>query len=712
MKTKIRISLLAIMLLAFQPIFSQVNEDLVELDEVVLTLPFGQTLGKSVLKVDKLNFNDINPIIKQYISNSISKLPGVSIISTGAGIGKPSIRGLSFNRVVVLNQGMRLENQQWGEEHGLALSSSGVNSVEVVKGPLYVLYGSDAMGGVLYIEPEKYSTSDDLEIDYTGIYNSNYSGFSNNLGLKGSSENFSYMLRADITDNGNYSSPDGEIENTWFKQNDFKAGVAYQTEKFQSDLRFSMSETEVGIPHMEEGHDDHDDHGEEDHDDHGEEDHDDHGEEDHYQEINHTTLTWKNTFDMGNDHTLEITLGRQLNERKEFGGHEEEGHDDHEEHEEEGHDDHEEHEEEGHDDHEEHEEEGHDDHDDHEGHEEGEAELDMELETTSIDIKLTMPQSDDLNLIIGTSLLNQENKNFGHETLIPDAEKKDFGLFALGQFDIDDTSQALIGVRYDNRSISSESSSNDYSNFNGSLGFKKDFGNSTLRINLSSGFRAPDLIELYADGSHHGSFQYKKGNTNLEAEESLQTDLSYQINNDNSIVSFDLFYNDISDYIYLSPSSMFEDGLRVYDYMQQDSKLYGGEIHLNKNTSIDWLSYYTSIEYVFGESMDGEALPFISPLTLNQVFNIDFGNNYSVEIDFIAKAKQSRVSLFEEETDGYSVLNLSGNYKTEFMTNDLNLFWRISNVFDKEYYDHLSRLKTAGIEQMGRNISVGLTYNF
>ena len=662
MSKKNRISLIAIMLLVFQVTFSQVNDNLVKLDEVVLTLPFDQTLGKSVLKVDKLNFNDINPIIKQYISNSISKLPGVSIISTGSGIGKPSIRGLSFNRVVVLSQGMRLENQQWGEEHGLALSSSGVNSVEVVKGPLYVLYGSDAMGGVLYIEPEKYLISDDLEIDYTGIYNSNYNGFSNNLGLKGSSENFSYMLRADIKDNGNYSSPDSEIENSWFKQNDFKAGVAYQTEKFQSDLRISMSDIEVGIPHMEEGHDDHE-------------------EEDNYQEIKHTTLSWKNTFDMGNDHTLDITLGRQLNERKEFGGHEEEGDDDHDDHEE-------------------------------EGHEEGEAELDMELETTSIDIKLTMPQSDDLNLIVGTSLLNQENKNFGHKTLIPDAEKKDFGLFALGQFDINETSQALIGVRYDNRSISSESGSNDYSNFNGSLGFKKDFGNSTLRMNLSSGFRAPDLIELYADGSHHGSFQYKKGNTNLVAEESLQTDLSYQINNNNSIVSFDLFYNDISDYIYLNPSSMFEDGLKVYDYMQQDAKLYGGEIHLNKNTSIDWLSYYTSVEYVFAESMDGEALPFISPLTLNQVFNIDFGNNYSVEIDFIAKAKQSRVSMFEEETDGYSLLNLSGNFKTEFMNNDLNLFWRISNVFDKEYYDHLSRLKTAGIHEMGRNISVGLKCNF
>ena len=686
MKTKIRISLLALMLLAFQPIFSQVNEDLVELDEVVLTLPFGQTLGKSVLKVDKLNFNDINPIIKQYISNSISKLPGVSIISTGAGIGKPSIRGLSFNRVVVLNQGMRLENQQWGEEHGLALSSSGVNSVEVVKGPLYVLYGSDAMGGVLYIEPEKYLTSDDLEIDYTGIYNSNYSGFSNNLGLKGTSENFSYMLRADITDNGNYSSPDGEIENTWFKQNDFKAGVAYQTEKFQSDLRFSMSETEVGIPHMEEGHDDHDDHDEEGHDDHDEEGHEDH--EDHYQELSHTTLTWVNTFDLGNDHELNVTIGRQLNDRKEFGGHEEE---------EEGHDDHEE--------------EGHDDHDDHEGHEEGEAELDMELSTNTLDISLVMPQSDNFNLTIGTNILSQENKNFGHEELIPDAEKKDFGLYALGQITMENGA-ALLGVRYDNRSISSDMGSADFSNFNGSVGIKRDFDNSSLRFNIGSGYRAPNLMELFADGVHHGTFRYEKGNANLVAEKSFQTDISFDITNEDSSLSFDLFYNDISDYIYISPSSNRMNGFAVYDYMQQDSELYGGEISLNKKTGFDWLTYNTSLEYIFAESADGEALPFIAPLTFNQVFNFNLSSNYSFEIDFIAKAKQGRVSMFEEETDGYSVLNLSGNWMTSFLDNDLNIFWSIDNVFDKEYYDHLSRFKTAGIEEMGRNISVGLKYNF
>ena len=672
------------MLFASQVTFSQVNDQTVELDEIVLSLPFNQTLGKSVIKVDKIIFNDLNPILQQYISKSISKLPGVSIVSTGPGISKPSIRGLSYDRVVVYSQGVRLENQQWGDEHGIGVSTSGINSIEVIKGPSYVLYGSDAMGGVLYIEPERYSN--DFSVDYMGLYNSNYNGITNNLGIKGSSGKFSYLARANMVDNQSFSTPDGEVENTWFKENDIQAGLKYETEKFSSDLRLSMNFSELGLPHMEEGDDDHDDHDEEGHDDHDEE-----GHEDHYQELSHTTLTWVNTFDLGNDHELNVTLGRQLNDRKEFGGHEEE----------EGHDDHDE------------EEEGHDDHDEegHEGHEEGEAELDMELSTNTLDISLVMPQSDNLNLTIGANLLSQENKNFGHEELIPDAEKKDFGLYALGQITMENGA-ALLGVRYDNRSISSDMGSADFSNFNGSVGIKRDFENSSLRFNIGSGYRAPNLIELFADGVHHGTFRYEKGNVNLVAEKSFQTDISFDINNEDSSVSFNLFYNDISDYIYISPSRDRMDGFAVFNYMQQDSELYGGEISFDKKTGFDWLSYNTSLEYIFAESADGEALPFISPLTFNQVFNIDFSSNYSFEIDFLAKAKQGRVSMFEEETDGYSILNLSGNWMTSFLENDLNIFWSVNNVFDTEYYDHLSRFKTAGIEEMGRNISVGLKYKF
>ena len=699
MNIKYKLSMVLIMLLLTKPVLSQITDPF-ELDEIILSLPFSQSLGKSVIKVDKINMDDINPIIKQYISKSISKLPGVSIITTGPGIAKPSIRGLSFNRVVVYNQGIRLENQQWGEEHGIGITSSGIESVEVIKGPLYVLYGSDAMGGVIYAEPEKFKSMDGLNIDYTGIYNSNYNGITNNLGINGKSGNFSFNLRAEMIDNDNFSTPDGEVENTWFEQNEIKAGIQYSSDKFTSELRFSRLDSDLGIPHMDE---DHDEHGDEDHDEHGDEDHDEHGDEDHdehmdeeslYQELKHTTITWKNTFDLGNNHLLNVTLGQQFNERKEFGEHGDEDHDEH-----------------GDEDHDEHGDEDHDEHGD-EDHEEGEAELDMELLTNTLDISLTLPQSEDFNLILGTSILSQTNKNFGHEILIPDAEMNDFGLYALGEISLGNSADTTIGLRYDNRSISSGSSSSDFSNFNGALGFKKEFTTSTLRFNLSSGFRSPNLVELFSDGSHHSTFMYKKGNPNLLAENSFQTDLSFQVYDEDSALSFDLFLNDIRDYIYLQPTNTFIDGLQLHNFLQQDATLYGGEIHLNKNTSFDWLSYYTSLEYVFGETQDGMALPYISPFTFNQVFNISFSSNYSFEIDFVAKAQQNRTAMYEESTDGYSLLNLSGTWMTSFLGNDLNIFWSIDNVFDKEYYDHLSRLKTAGIEEMGRNISVGLKYNF
>ena len=699
MNIKYKLCMVLIMLLLTKPVLSQVIDPF-ELDEIILSLPFSQSLGKSVIKVDKINMDDISPIIKQYISKSLSKLPGVSVITSGPGIAKPSIRGLSFNRVVVYNQGVRLENQQWGEEHGIGITSSGIESVEVIKGPLYVLYGSDAMGGVIYAEPEKFKSMDGLDIDYTGIYNSNYNGLTNNLGINGKSGNFSFNLRAEMIDNDNFSSPDGEVENTWFEQNEIKAGIQYSGEKLNSELRLSIVESTLGLPHMDE---DHDEHGDEDDDEHGDEDHDEHGDEDHdehmdeeslYQELKHTTITWKNTFDLGNNHLLNVTLGQQFNERKEFGEHGDEDHGEH-----------------GDEDHDEHGDEDHDEHGD-EDHEEGEAELDMELLTNTLDINLILPQSEDFNLILGTSLLSQTNKNFGHEILIPDAEVNDFGLYALGEISFGNSSDAIIGLRYDKRSISSGIYSSDYSNFNGALGFKKEFTTSTLRFNLSSGYRSPNLVELYSDGSHHSTFMYKKGNPNLLAENSFQTDLSIQVNSEDSVLSFDLFLNDIRDYIYLQPTNTLIDGLQLHNFLQQDATLYGGEIHLNKNTSFDWLSYYTSIEYVFGETQDGMALPYISPLTFNQVFNISFSSNYSFEIDFVAKAKQNRTAMYEESTDGYSLLNLSGTWMTSFLGNDLNIFWSIDNVFDKEYFDHLSRLKTAGIHEMGRNISVGLKYNF
>ena len=644
MKNKLFNCLLASIFLVSQISFSQVEYDtdldIVELDEIILSLPFNQDRGKSVIKVNKINLNSINPILKSYISKSISKLPGISLITTGPGIAKPSIRGLSASRVIIYSQGVRLENHQWGDEHGVGISTSGISSVELIKGPAYVLYGSDAMGGVLYTEPERYSS--DFSVDYMGIYNSNYSGITNNIGVKGSSGNFSYILRGNMTDNQNFSTPQGEVENTWFKENDIQTGLKYQTENFFSDLRISKNIIELGIPDpdIEEG------------------------QQGSYQELSHTMLTWKNSIDLGNNHELEATYGRQFNERKEFsglGG--------------------------------------------------NTAELDMELTTNTIDANLTMPQSDNFNMILGTNILSQENKNFGLEQLIPDADMNDFGVYGLAQVSLENGS-ALIGMRYDSRSITSERGSADFSNFNGSIGLKKDYNNSSIRLNLGSGYRAPNLIELFADGIHEGTFRYEKGNPNLEAETSFQSEISLDMMNEDSSLAFDVFFNDISNYIYIAPSNEAVDGYKLYNFLQQNATLWGSEIIYSKRTAIEWLSFNTSLEYINGKSADGNPLPFIAPLTFKQVFDLDFSDNYSLEIDFVAKAKQTRISQFEEETDGYSLLNLSGNWMTSFLDKDLNIFWSIDNVFDKEYFDHLSRLKEAGIQEMGRNISIGLKYNF
>ena len=182
--------------------------------------------------------------------------------------------------------------------------------------------------------------------------------------------------------------------------------------------------------------------------------------------------------------------------------------------------------------------------------------------------------------------------------------------------------------------------------------------------------------------------------------------------NEDSSLAFDVFFNDISNYIYIAPSNEAVDGYKLYNFLQQNATLWGSEIIYSKRTAIEWLSFNTSLEYINGKSADGNPLPFIAPLTFKQVFDLDFSDNYSLEIDFVAKAKQTRISQFEEETDGYSLLNLSGNWMTSFLDKDLNIFWSIDNVFDKEYFDHLSRLKEAGIQEMGRNISIGLKYNF
>ena len=222
MKNITKLAFLALLLISTNTILAQNTQEndsilSVELNEVVVSTPFKESVKNNVLRVSKLNLNNLNYIKRLNFSNAIQEVPGLSIIYTGPGISKPVIRGLSSNRVSVFNQYMRVESQQWGDEHGMEISGFGIESVEVIKGPMSVLYGSDAIGGVLYVNPDSYDNGDGSEIELGTIYNSNYQGLTTNLGIKGGSNKLSYLVQASLVDNKNFNTPDGEVENTYFK---------------------------------------------------------------------------------------------------------------------------------------------------------------------------------------------------------------------------------------------------------------------------------------------------------------------------------------------------------------------------------------------------------------------------------------------------------------------------------------------------------------
>jgi len=104
-------------------------------------------------------------------------------------------------------------------------------------------------------------------------------------------------------------------------------------------------------------------------------------------------------------------------------------------------------------------------------------------------------------------------------------------------------------------------------------------------------------------------------------------------------------------------------------------------------------------------------LPFISPFTFKQSFNLDFDSN-SYKLSLVSKSKQNNVAQFETATDSYFLLNFSGSHEFNLTNNKLGFVWSVNNLLDEEYFDHLSRFKTIGIHEMGRNISFGLNYKF
>lgn len=633
------------------------------MDEVIVSTAFNKIQSQNVMKVEHLTMKSLRQSGAATLIEGLATIPGVSQISTGTSIGKPVIRGLSGNRVLVYTQGVRLENQQFGEEHGLGLNDSGVESVEVIKGPASLLYGSDALGGVLYFNPEKFAKANDFQADYGQKFFSNTHGSSTSLGVKTSSEHFKFLVRGKYDTHSDYKTADSaRVTNTRYNESDFKSALVYSNSSISSVLRYNFNKLNLGIP--EEGI---------------AEQTTNRNLEYPRQGVSSHIVSWNNTLYFKKS-KLDANLGYISNDRSEFEAN-------------------------------------------------PTAILRMKLKTFNYDAKYYLPTFGKIESIFGVQGIYQTNTNFGEEQLIPNAITNDLGVFGTMNYEWNKNT-ILAGLRFDTRKITSEANgisgeegyfqelNKSFTSFNASLGFKNNsIENLIFRLNVASGFRAPNLAELTSNGVHEGSNRYEIGNVNLKNEQNIQTDLNIEYTSSHFELFVNGFYNHINNYIFIAPNGSVIDDNVVYDYVQANAQLFGGEagIHFHPHP-LDWLHITSSFESVTGKKQDGDYLPLIPANKWNSTLKTEFGATEWLKESFASFTvehvlQQNNTGTFEIKTNDYTLLNFALGGKIKFSKVAIDVNCNINNLLNRNYISHLSRLKVEGIPNMGRNVVFGVNFN-
>ena len=645
----------------------KLHEAVFHMDEVIVSTPFHKIQRQNVMKV---NFKKISSLAKNgapTLVQSMTSIPGVSNFATGTGIGKPVIRGLTGNRVLVYTQGVRLENQQFGGEHGLGLVDAGIESIEVIKGPASLLYGSDALGGVLYFNPERFALEGEANFNLVQRFFSNTLGSSTSAGYKNSKNRIKYLVRGTFNSHADYKIPDGNrVTNTRFNEKDFKAGLGWNTEKWAGEMRYNLTRSDLGLT---EGI----------------------GEQNTSrtpelpkQAIDNHILSLHNHFYTGKS-KFDVDLGYVQNNRKEF---EDDTHT---------------------------------------------ANLDLKLKTLSYNVRYHLPEFKNVEIVAGLQGMLQHNKNYGEELLIPDAKVNDVGLLTTALWTLNENNAFQGGIRFDYRAIQTERHIvyddegfeiifdpvyRNFHNFTASIGYKTElFHRIITRINLASGFRAPNLAELTSNGVHEGTFRYEIGNPGLESEQNLQTDLSLEYKNQHLELYANGFYNRIDHYIFIEPTGESIDGYDVYRYTQSPAQLYGGEfgVHFHPHP-LDWLHLESSYEMVYGIQDNGNYLPLIPANKWTNKLRTEFHQLGKLKESFVELRSgyhfaQNRVSQFEEPTGAYNLFDLAFGSTIGLKKGSIGLQFNINNLTNKTYIAHLSALKNDGIPNIGRNFVLGINLN-
>lgn len=712
------------------------SDEYVEESPVVVTgLSKATQIKRSPVPIVTVNHDYIVTNLSTNIIDAIAKIPGVSALTTGPNVSKPFIRGLGYNRILTLYDGVRQEGQQWGDEHGIEVDQFGVDRVEVIKGPASLSYGSDALAGVVNLIPTPAAPEGKKIGDIQAEYNTNNGLFGGSAMFGATKNGFEYIGRISHKQATNYQNKiDGRVYNTAFNETDANLSLGLHRSWGYSHLSLSLYDNLQEIPD---------------------------GSRDSatgkftkqiteadnfrpivsddelksysmtvlHQHVQHYRVFSTNSFNIGAGR-LAVNLGAQRSVRREF---------------------------------------SHPLYPDIAG-------LYLQLNTYSYDVKYFFPEWNGWNLSAGVNGMYQNNTvTNGTEFVIPSYHQFDIGPFALvkksfGKLDISG------GIRYDNRSFTNKqlytspnpvtsfdmpvygadtagadfhfgNYSHNFSGISGSAGATYNFTEKfSLKANISRGFRAPNIAEISANGVHPGTNLYQIGNDNFKPEFSVQEDLGLEYSSKHVVTTLSLFNNILTNYIYnqrlvgAGGGDSVLQGEPAYKFQQGKAQLYGGEFSIDFHP-IKSLHFENTISTVFGlnkgvdpkfRTDSNKYLPFIPPVHGLSELRYDFESksnhivNGFVKVQLAWYADQNRAYLqdnTETTTRGYALTNAgvgagftNGKGKTIF-----NLYVMGNNLFDVAYFDHMSRLKyflysssdtnpAHGIHNMGRNIAIKLDF--
>jgi iron complex outermembrane receptor protein len=642
------------------------------LNEVTVTGVTGDTkLKNSTAPISIVSGKELRQTTSTNIIDAIAHQPGVSQITTGSGISKPIIRGLGYNRIIVMNEGVRQEGQQWGDEHGIEIDPQNVNSVEILKGPASLMYGSDAMAGVLILHGSPIQPEGEMKASVSTEYQTNNGLFDYSLNFAGNEKGFVWDARfSDKYAHAYKNKYDSYVPGSQFSE---RAGrlmlgvnkrwgfshltltafhqtpsiVEGERDEVTGELEYATSNVKTYSKALP------------------------------FQQINHYKAVWDNSLNLSKG-WLKAIVGYQQNRRQEF----------------------------------------EDDAD--------EYELFFKLHTITYDLRYLSQEYNGWKMAGGINGMWQQSLNLGEEALIPEYKLFDFGAYATVSKSLDNLT-LNGGLRFDHRHL--DFHSRHFSGVTGSIGAVWNASEHlNLRLNLARGFRAPNMSELGSDGVHEGTLRYEIGNPDLKSEYSWQADLGLDFTSQYVSAQVALFANRIENYIFAQRiDKVMEEDFRTYEYTQGDARLLGFEAGVDFHP-IHSLHFENTFSYVDAQQLhvdeDAKYLPMTPAPRWTSELKYELShhghktlNNAYVAVGLECNLAQNhyyKVDDTETRTPSYTLLSLSAGTDLNIHKKKVaEIYVTVDNLFNKAYQNHLSRLKYCdmnnatgrqGVYNMGRNI--------